>query len=102
VSSDATILIQMQQLRAATTSVPIAQKMRRYFFSLFVGYTGFFTVCSLMLIAAAWLGYSIASGQYGGCILICCCHYVLTHFEGDHLFGFRFDLNSVQKAASCM
>jgi hypothetical protein len=71
--SKSAILNLWQQLHAATTSVPLAQRLRSYVRSLFAGFTGLSTVCSSMLIAAASLGLAITMGQFGNDILICCC-----------------------------
>jgi hypothetical protein len=57
-----------QQLRAATTPVPLVQQMRSYARALFFGRTGYFTACSLMLIVAAALGFAITMGQFGSYI----------------------------------
>ena len=91
-----------QQLRAATTPVPLAQRLRSYARALFFGQTGYFTASSLMLIVAAALGFAITMGQFGSSFIVMyfCYRMLCAHASRPHSrrlfirFRVQFELRS--------
>ena len=69
----AACLTRLQQLRAATAPISLAQHLRSYMRSLLFGYRGLSVLCASILLAAALIGVSMGLGRFGDCFL-CCCH----------------------------
>jgi len=98
-------LTRLQQLHAATASVPLAQRVYSYTRALLCGTEGLLSLCALVLLAAAAIGVSMGLGRFGDCVLRCC-HRISSRFSlrslspGDYFLGIQFLSNPTQKVVS--